>query len=434
MSTLDSKYITRSSAFKNVFLEFIKWAIQESKTESNNSDPNIYFCWKEDHNFINYVSKISDIAIKEKQSQSIFYDALFQYTPPEPLEVQIAHVLETFINYIFVIVQKEHPSPNADEIFKRFLRRIEEGSHEVTYFPIFNLDFKSGPSTLPLIITDGIEVSGVTSEIIALFKDQLTDRYEVFSNYSTPKLVIKVSKQKLNEKNILSELVQSIPILLYGLYNIYAEIPMYFQGTVSPWHAWKYNKSAGPLKENSNQLPCNQISGEEFDYFTKYLMATPSTEIKKYSIAYKRIINSFKRENYEKEDRVIDVAIAFESLFQGNENIGFRLSTIPSLVLKDKLEDRQILSSLIKDFYKYRSYIVHGESKEKRKNIFFTCNAIDTNLYTIISTIQSLLRLILLNPVLRTEAGHKVLILNKEINLCKDIDSYLKLIQPIYPK
>lgn len=422
MNNQDYKCIIKHNGFRNLLGEIVEWGIDQSE---KNTNKNVIIC-REYPEFKSYAKRIYEIVNNETYCHSMFYDSFSESTPPNTLKQQITLVLETFLEYIDTIITHETPKPNANEILERFITRIELGTHEITYYPLFNLDLNSSPRTLPFVIEEGIEICGLTSEVRSIIKNEAVERYNLFSNYPAPLLFIKVSLNKIKDRENVGKIIQSIPILLFGLYNVYAEIPMTFQGTVGPWHPWKFHSSTGPAREKDKQLSRKQISGIEFDSLTRYFKSIDIEEIDKYFIAYKRILSSLKKDFFEIEDKVIDVAIAFESLFEGSDNITFRLSTIPALVLRDNVEEREHLSNLIKDFYKYRSYIVHGESKNKRKNKFFTGNGIESNLNIIISTIQNLLRLMLLNPTLRTSKGHKILILSKETNLSKNIDSYLK--------
>lgn len=422
-----SKCISESSAFKEVILNIIKWIFLEAK---KNNDSIGAMNWYECSEFKTYTTEILSILKNEKLNYDIFYDNAFHHPIENDLEDQIKETILTFIEYIEVIFWKEKPTPTSEEILKRFMERVEKGVYEEIIYPIFNLNFSSSPyKSLPWVITDGIEISGLSAETNALLRQYLEQPIynNILKPYSQfPVLFIKVSKGKVQHP-LIKEIVQTIPVLLYGLFNNCTVIPVCFSGIVTPWCAWQNTGSTGSIKESSYSLPINQLSDFDFANLIRFFNTVKYNDVKKFSIAYRRTINSYEKTEYhQREDRVIDVAIAFESLFEGNENISFRLSNIPPLILKDTFEEREKLSSLIKDFYNYRSSIVHGEHQDTRKIKYFADNGVEANLGLIIHTIQQLIRSMLLNPEIRTQKNQKDLVLGAKTNLNRSIEAYLK--------
>ena len=85
----------------------------------------------------------------------------------------------------------------------------------------------------------------------------------------------------------------------------------------------------------------------------------------KLKIAINRWIKSKTRQT--PKDRIIDLAIAFEALYLPTDNneLTFKLSVRASWYLADGKEDREVLLAVFKEFYKFRSRVVHGgEPKE----------------------------------------------------------------------
>lgn len=82
-------------------------------------------------------------------------------------------------------------------------------------------------------------------------------------------------------------------------------------------------------------------------------------------IAIDRWIKS--KTNKTPEDQIIDLAIAFEALYlpADNNELTFKLSVRASWYLADEKKDKEELLTVFKEFYKFRSRVVHGgEPKE----------------------------------------------------------------------
>lgn len=62
-----------------------------------------------------------------------------------------------------------------------------------------------------------------------------------------------------------------------------------------------------------------------------------------------------------KEDRVIDLSICLESLFSNSTEISFRFSLYNSLISSDDTAKRLGNFAVLKEMYKDRSKLVHGE-------------------------------------------------------------------------
>ena len=70
------------------------------------------------------------------------------------------------------------------------------------------------------------------------------------------------------------------------------------------------------------------------------------------------------------EDRIIDQMIAFESLYLGNEQeLTYKLAVRTAFLLRKRKDHRRIIFANIKEAYKYRSRIVHGDNPPSRDEL-----------------------------------------------------------------
>ncbi len=86
-----------------------------------------------------------------------------------------------------------------------------------------------------------------------------------------------------------------------------------------------------------------------------------------------------KSHTYQKpEDKIIDLAIAFETLYlpEDNSELTFKLGVRASWYLGNDKKDREELLAVFKKFYRYRSQVVHGGKLNENQNVMIKGEAI----------------------------------------------------------
>ena len=70
------------------------------------------------------------------------------------------------------------------------------------------------------------------------------------------------------------------------------------------------------------------------------------------------------------EDKIIDLAIAFETLYLPDSGEStYKLAVRASWYLGDEKKDREELLAVFKEFYKFRSAVVHGGKPKEEENV-----------------------------------------------------------------
>lgn len=89
----------------------------------------------------------------------------------------------------------------------------------------------------------------------------------------------------------------------------------------------------------------------------------------KLKIAINRWIKS--KTHQTPEDKILDLAIAFEALYlpADNSELTFKLGVRASWYLRDKKKHREDLLAVFKEFYKFRSAVVHGGKPRGEENV-----------------------------------------------------------------
>ena len=85
-------------------------------------------------------------------------------------------------------------------------------------------------------------------------------------------------------------------------------------------------------------------------------------------IAIDRWVKS--KTNQAPSDQIIDLAIAFEALYLPDRGEStYKLGVRASLYLGDEKKDREELLAVFKEFYKFRSAVVHGGKPKEEENV-----------------------------------------------------------------
>jgi len=124
----------------------------------------------------------------------------------------------------------------------------------------------------------------------------------------------------------------------------------------------------------------------EFQEFWKNLFGKNFLKFKPNGIAVRRFSSAV--EKFDKEDQVIDFLIGFEALFfkQGETaEQTHKISVRVARLLKSDFEGHEKMFKEMKDIYKIRSEIVHGDEPSFNKNTF-------NNIYEVTSRASDLLR------------------------------------------
>ena len=89
--------------------------------------------------------------------------------------------------------------------------------------------------------------------------------------------------------------------------------------------------------------------------------------------ARKRLANSIDRYAPDDPEKLIEYAIALESLFlddsDGRTELSYRLALRAARLLEKDLESRRSCFQTIRDLYNFRSRIAHGGSLEELKSV-----------------------------------------------------------------
>jgi hypothetical protein len=96
-----------------------------------------------------------------------------------------------------------------------------------------------------------------------------------------------------------------------------------------------------------------------------------SNTIKGMDIAIKRFRSSIERYMPDDAEKLLDLAIAFESIYLNDgetKELTYRLSLRVARLLGNSVDERYEIFNIIKDLYKYRSKVAHGENLDSLKN------------------------------------------------------------------
>ena len=115
--------------------------------------------------------------------------------------------------------------------------------------------------------------------------------------------------------------------------------------------------STFPLTEKLSQVK---------DMFSR--LKNPCNDLKRYEPVISRLSNSLLRKGrFGPEDKILDVAIALEQMYEIDFEIAYKLGTRVSWFLESSGQKRVEVFDKVKDFYRMRSDVVHYRSKEKEK-------------------------------------------------------------------
>ncbi len=121
----------------------------------------------------------------------------------------------------------------------------------------------------------------------------------------------------------------------------------------------EYKKS---LSEQEIFLFCNLISSYDDVQNSEF------QKVKGLNVAIQRFCSSYERYLPNEPESLLDVAIALEAIFLNDDDtkeLTYRLSLRAARLLGKTLEERREIFSVIKNLYKFRSKIAHGEMLEQ---------------------------------------------------------------------
>jgi len=96
-----------------------------------------------------------------------------------------------------------------------------------------------------------------------------------------------------------------------------------------------------------------------------------SISVKGIDIAIKRFRSSIERYMPDDPEKLLDLSISFEAIYLNdgdNKELTYRLALRAARLLGNSVEERQGIFKVLKDLYKYRSKVAHGENLETLKN------------------------------------------------------------------
>jgi hypothetical protein len=92
-----------------------------------------------------------------------------------------------------------------------------------------------------------------------------------------------------------------------------------------------------------------------------------SNSVKGIDIAIKRFRSSIERYMPDDPEKLLDLSISFEAIYLNdgdNKELTYRLALRAARLLGNSVEERQGIFKVLKDLYKYRSKVAHGENLE----------------------------------------------------------------------
>lgn len=112
--------------------------------------------------------------------------------------------------------------------------------------------------------------------------------------------------------------------------------------------------------------------------FSKMDLSKPSSlavAIRRFGYAYER---------WKLDDKIVDYMVAFEALFskehEGSESIGYKLSVRAARFLAKDYSQRRRIMKEMRDFYKLRSTIIHGEALKPKDDLGNTVDIVENYL------------------------------------------------------
>lgn len=123
------------------------------------------------------------------------------------------------------------------------------------------------------------------------------------------------------------------------------------------------------LKETTESPLFNLSSSEQMELLKIYTLLNTANDVGYLRMAIRRFNLAYERERIE--DSWIDMFVSLESLFSTESElteITHRLATRLSRISANAIEDKKALRSKIKQWYTYRSKIVHGQKAQFGEN------------------------------------------------------------------
>lgn len=109
-------------------------------------------------------------------------------------------------------------------------------------------------------------------------------------------------------------------------------------------------------------MPYHLLESNDSDAIAQWYKTINNGKDKNIRLAIRRIISALN-ERSNPIDGFIDSIVAWENLFGGNAELGYRISVSISKLLKSNLCDRIEFRSRVNNFYKKRSEIIHGTAE-----------------------------------------------------------------------
>jgi hypothetical protein len=316
-------------------------------------------------------------------------------------------------------------NPNCE---KEFLRIFKQGFFdnpaEVVLAPIYRLSrdqqnlikcIKLSENVL-LVEPDFIERQSLRHECRSLGK---ANHFPLGFHNTLPDLMLKITiPNKLRSPEIWAEansVISNFRVIMCGIFDSDIEIPFYFKGLKYPWSPWIINGIQYP-KEFPYDASYRSISDMDMRLIEKYWINIGAKTLKQYDITATRLQQAKSRKILS--EKVVDLSIALEGLFQEESELNFRYSTITASIVEKDPEKRFGIYALFKSFYGLRSKIVHGKSIESNKEWSKLSSAeLLEKLRPVEYYIRRLLRLHLLNKNLRNNAEQIKIMLGADIRL-----------------
>ena len=119
----------------------------------------------------------------------------------------------------------------------------------------------------------------------------------------------------------------------------------------------------------SSEFPSMEKSLQVKDLFSR-LKNSDEDQRRRYESVISRLSNSLSRKGrFGTEDKILDVAIALELMYELDSEVTYKLATRTSCFLEKNTQNRVEIFNKTKKFYDARSSVVHYRKKKKLKNI-----------------------------------------------------------------
>lgn len=244
--------------------------------------------------------------------------------------------------------------------------------------------------TYEIDLGEGLRIRQMTLDELGQILDRVKQPYQISRlkyamelTYQTQKILgepwrVRNPEVEVNEREKFDKLVTALRLFKAGVvgFNIVLTTPLMripLLGGSGSGNLDNYRSFVGhPYNLNESEVPEFRNFWNDFSKMELSKPASLTVAIRRFSYAYER---------WKTEDKLIDYMVAFEALFsrehEESESIGYKLSVRAARFLaKDYLQRRQIMKEM-KDFYRLRSNIVHGEALKPKDELGNTVGIIE---------------------------------------------------------